>query len=264
MAITVEERWGRRLSDDSGELVYLVRGTFDAASARSALISQASSSFDGMSRDDAEVEEIKGVPNGAFIGRVTYSQSATQQQTNQSQFAFETRGQKEKITNSIATVSSHSADVSTPPDFQNAIGVTPDGEVKGTEITVPVYSFSETHHFSSISDAYKGTLFSLTGKTNDAAFKGLAAGEGLFLGAVGSKRGNDPWSIKFAFAGSPNMGNLSVGQITGIAKAGWEYLWTYYKTVEQSNPKMIVKRPFYAFVEQVYRAGDFSQLGIGT
>jgi hypothetical protein len=263
MAITVEEKWGRTLDDNSGELVYIIRGTTDPGLARQWLRAQAASSFDGKPIGRAEVDELPGVPEGAFLGRVRYTERANRQQVGQSQFSFETRGERQHISQSIETVSSHAA-TGQPPDFKGAIGVTQEGKIEGTDITVPVYSFSETHYFSSVSDTYKGTLFSLTGKVNDAAFKGLNAGEALFLGAAGSKRGDDPWQIKFLFAGSPNMSNLSVGDMTGIAKKGWEYLWAQYRTVEQASPKLLVRRPLYAYVEKVYREGDFSQIDIGT
>ena len=70
--------------------------------------------------------------------------------------------------------------------FGGAIGVTADG-VEGVDITVPVYQFSETHYFSDaqVTGAYKGAIFSCTGKTNAGAFKGFAPGEVLFLGASG-------------------------------------------------------------------------------
>ena len=59
------------------------------------------------------------------------------------------------------------------------------------------------------------------------------ARECLFLGAAGSKRGaDDPsslklrragWEITYRFAASPNRTGITVGEITGIAKKGWEY-----------------------------------------
>jgi hypothetical protein len=95
--------------------------------------------------------------------------------------------------------------------------VTADG-VDGVDITVPVYQFSETHYFSNaqVTGAYKGAIFSCTGKTNAGGFKGFAPGEVLFLGATGSKRGDGPdddWEITFRFAppASPNETGLSVG-----------------------------------------------------
>ena len=62
--------------------------------------------------------------------------------------------------------------------------------IEGVDITIPVYSFSETDFPDAafVTLAYYSTLFNLTGKVNNASFKGLAAGECLFLGASGSKR----------------------------------------------------------------------------
>jgi len=99
---------------------------------------------------------------------------------------------------------------------------------------------------------------------NNAPFKGCAAGECLFLGASGSKRGDGDWEIGFKFAASPNKTNLTVGDITVPAKKGWEYLWVRYEDKEDANAKILVKRPLSAHVEKVYHDGDLSQLGIGT
>jgi len=110
----------------------------------------------------------------------------------------------------------------------------------------------------------KAAYFSLTGKVNDAAFKGLAAGECLFLGASGSKRGEEDWEITFRFAASLNRTGISVGSITGIAKKGWEYLWVRYADVEDAGSNTLVKQPVAAYVEQVYEYGNFAALGIGT
>ena len=59
------------------------------------------------------------------------------------------------------------------------------------------------------------------------------------------------------------MTNQTIGDITGIAKAAWEYLWVRYGTVQDTDAKKLVKRPTSVHVEQVYNSGDFSQLGIG-
>ena len=75
-----------------------------------------------------------------------------------------------------------------------------------------------------VTRAYKLTLFALTGRVNNSAFKGFAAGECLFLGAAGTKRGSGDWEIGYRFASSTNVTGLIVGDITGINKKGWEYL----------------------------------------
>jgi hypothetical protein len=68
--------------------------------------------------------------------------------------------------------------------------------------------------------------------------------------------------LRDQFAASPNLSSIPVGSITVTAKKGWEYLWVQYETGVDEDA--LIKRPAYAYVEQVYRTGDFSTLGIGT
>jgi hypothetical protein len=178
-------------------------------------------------------------------------------------YTFETSGGTQHITQSLQTVAKHAKPGKIPPDLKGAIGFNNDS-VEGTDITVPVFRFSETYSIpvALVTHGYKITLFQLTGRVNNAPFKGFAAGEVLFLGASGSRRGLDAWEITYQFAASPNAVNLQVGDIQNISKKGWEYLWVRYGDVE--DQKVLVKQPESVYVEQVYPYGDFSLLGIGT
>jgi hypothetical protein len=84
----------------------------------------------------------------------------------------------------------------------------------------------------------------------------------LFLGASGSKRGEEDWEITFRFAASPNVTDLTVGDIENIDKKGWEYLWVRYTDAEDQN--VLVQQPVAVYVEKVYELADFGALGIGT
>ena len=53
-----------------------------------------------------------------------------------------------------------------------------------------------------------------------------------------------------------------MGDITGINKRGWEYLWVRYADAEDQH--VLVKQPISAYVEQVYPEGNFALLGIGA
>jgi hypothetical protein len=181
-------------------------------------------------------------------------------EAGQSSYSFDTGGGNQKITQSLETVASYGDD---PPDFQGAIGVSTDS-VEGTDITIPVFNFTETHYIpiALVTGAYKTTLFYLTGRVNHAPFKGFARGEVLFLGASGSQRGTEDWEIAFKFAASPNATDLKVGGITGIEKKGWEYLWVRYADAE--DEETLIKQPVAAYVERVYEYGNFALLGIGV
>jgi len=199
-------------------------------------------------------------------GFVTYERfNWTPPETEQSTFSFDTGGGTQHITQSISTIAKYPVD--TAPDCKGAIGVGQSGDslvVEGVDIVVPVYNWSETHYLANatVTAAYKQTLFGLTGKVNDDTFKGFAAGEVLFLGASGSQRGAEDWEVSFRFAASKNKTGLTIGAITNIAKAGWEYLWVRYKN--STDKDMPVQIPAAVYIEQVYEPADFSGLGIGT
>lgn len=267
MPVVVEEKFDSRVSvagqNPSVELKYIVFGTSSDLTAKAELADEAPETYDGLERQSIQIEPLA---NDIWDGTVRYgSAESTPPQTGESSFSFDTGGGTQHITHSRSTVGIFAPSGVTAPNFQGAIGVTDNG-VDGVDITVPVYHFSETHFIaaSAVTAGYKAALFALTGKVNNAGFKGLASGECLFLGASGSKRGDEDWEIGFRFAGSPNVTGLAVGPITGIAKKGWEYLWVRYADIEDTNAKALVKRPIAAYVEQVYDYGNFGALGIGT
>ena len=152
----------------------------------------------------------------------------------------------------------------TAPDHQGAIGVTDDA-VEGVDIVVPKYGFSETHFFldAQINQFYRITLAFITGKVNIAPFRGFNEFEVLFLGATGSRSTDKKgiWELTFNFAMNSNA-VLEVGDITAITKNGWDYLWVQYDRREDPGVGE-VKRPRYAYVEQVYSPISFDGLGIG-
>ena len=178
-------------------------------------------------------------------------------------YTFETSGGTQHITQSLQTISKHGKPGVLPPDFKGAIGVSADS-VEGTDITVPIFRFSETYSIPVplITHAYKLTVFNLTGKVNSAAFKGFATGEVLFLGASGSRRGVEKWEITYQFAASKNAVGITVGDIVNIDKKGWGYLWVRYGDVE--DEKVLVKQPESVYIERVYDSANFAQLGIGV
>jgi hypothetical protein len=259
MTITIDERFNSREATEgpspATELLYLVQGTEDDLQVKSLVAATAPTLYDGLVRDSFSVTPLGG---GVWECSVRYTLLESE-----TQFTFDTGGGTQHITQSLQTMGGYAPAGFTAPNFQGAMGVTTDS-VEGTDITVPVYSFTETHYISGalVTPAYKATLFFLTGKVNGAAFKGFSVGEVLFLGAAGSKRGTDDWEITYRFAASPNVTGLAVGPITGIAKKGWEYLWVRYADAEDEH--VLVKRPIAAYVEQVYELGNFAGLGIGT
>ena len=173
----------------------------------------------------------------------------------------------------------------TVTDRKGAINVNGD-RVDGVDIVEPALSWTETYDVPSayVTSAYIKTAASLTGTVNMYPFRLFSSGEVLFLGLSGSQesdtqKGNGPWSLSYKFVASPNAGTTYdidgnpvtgtiparvVGTITGIAKAGHDYMWINYQQEANSTTSQLYAKPIEVYVDKVYRDGDFSLLGIGT
>jgi hypothetical protein len=216
------------------------------------------------------LQDLKAEHQGGGVWHVTATwgkRDVSERETGSSSYSFDTTGGTRKMTQSLETISRNSSLVGGPPDFEGAIGVTADS-VEGVDITVPQFSFTETHYVPAAiasTATYQATLFLLTGRINNAPFKGFARGECLFLGASGSKRGTEDWEISFKFAAQPNEFNLQYGDnVTVAEKLGWHYIWVRYEDSDDANAKRRIKVPTAAYVERVYNFGDFSLLGLGV
>jgi hypothetical protein len=289
MATCQEKMNSRRIQSGdkpSVELLYVVTGTDNEATATS-LVEAATPSGQSsplkfilgalvLYRESVETEPVyvdEGETTGCvWFGTVTYTptglgSSSTSRNTEPKEeldasFSFEIGVSSQRITQSIATIASYGGG----GDFGGAIGVTSNG-VEGVDISVPVYTFTETHYFpvSAVTNSYKQKLMSLTGKVNLGGFAGFEAGEVMFQGCSASRRGDDRddlWEITFKFAVSQNDNNITVGDITGISKKGWEYLWVRYAEGVDEVNNVPISYPVGAYVEQVYKTASFGGLGI--
>jgi hypothetical protein len=238
----------------TAELVYRVEGTRNDGAVRATVEMTLPAFYAGLPFDTYRIEPLG---NGLWDVTARYSSDPLKE----SQFTFDTGGGTTHITQSLQTVAKHARPGKSAPDFKGAIGVTTDS-VDETDITVPVYAFTETHAIPAelVTPAYKVTLFTLTGRTNLHMFKGFQPGEVLFLGASGAKRGKDDWEITYRFAASPNVSGLTIGDIENVDKRGWEYLWVRYADAEDED--VLVKQPIAVYVERVYEQGNFGLLGI--
>lgn len=279
---TAKLMYGTRFSDDRAELMYLVTGTSDAGDARDAVLAEAPATFEGIDRDDVEVTEILDVDDH-WRGFVRYqdptSTSARSQRSSGASnldnvgdevFDFSTSGATAHIVQSIATRDSDAV-AGTATDHKGAIGVSGTDatrSVAGVDIVIPQFTFSITKVIvnASISLAFWQMLYDLTGKVNDANenFGGLTfnAGEVLFLGATGSKRGNGDWEITFLFSAIPNDATYDAGFGMTVNKLGWDYVWVYYEPAEDGAANRTATRPAMVYSEKVYNTEDFSRLPV--
>ena len=277
MATRVEEAYSERDQTVNAkgevteiEIPYLVFEAADEDAALAAARTKAASrTVSGMVLDELEVTER--VNKDTWKVKAIYKDEDSDDPADPDEdeettsFAFDTGGGTMHRNQSLKTVSKVPNDA---PDFNGAIEVDNEGNVNGVDVTMPVLNFTETHVMkgSRVSTSYKKSVAALTGTVNRSGFRGFSAGEVLFLGASGTKRGkkNDsPWEITFRFAVSPNQSSLQVGKLKVSNKRGWDYLWVRYADKVAENKKNVIKEPVAAYVEQVYPEGDFGNLGLG-
>lgn len=182
---------------------------------------------------------------------------------------FDTTGGSAKITQSLETTDTDTADAADPaPDLDQAIGW--DGKkVNGVEIVVPKLEFTVTAYYAPavVTAAFMKSLARATGKTNNGVWLGFAAGELLFLGATGdvplalvsAEARTKPVAVQLKLAASENITGLAVGAMS-VNKKGFEYLWVRYKQVESGDGKNLIPNPRHAYVERVYDETDFAAL----
>jgi len=152
------------------------------------------------------------------------------------------------------------------PDNQRAIGLRRDG-VDGCDITTGVmrYSFTLQRNRVSLNDIR--AWMRLTGKTNNATWKGFKRGEMLFLGCEGQDSAFGGWTVTFQFAYSEDWpaGDARCTIRTGLAitsKRGWDHLWIAYQDSVTSD--QLYPLPKDAYVERVYEEANFGSIGIGS
>jgi len=265
MATISEAKDSRKCTDGdepSAELRFNIAGTEDDGEARTLLLGAAPPTWTVGGKTLVQKQRsLDPAGGGHWKGSVTYGR-------RESSYQFEIGGGSAHITEALDQTSyGYEA---AAPEMNHRINVTRDRNgvtVNGLDIDAPTYAWSETHYLpaGAVNAAYKAALFAVAAApVNQYAWRGFQAGEVKFKGASGQQRGEEDWAITFKFEASPNATGLSVGNITGISKKGWEYLWVLYEEVEDGAAKVLVPSPLGVYVAKVYAESDFSLLGIGV
>ncbi len=158
------------------------------------------------------------------------------------------------------------------PDFNGAIGVNGD-TVEGCEIEVAKLEFSITKKWAigTLSGAYLQLLGEWTDRcrVNNNAFTIVWQSQTLtfikgtlrFRCATVKWNNSNELEISYHFAYSRSIrkqDNFKIGQSAVITKAGWEYLWTRYRSAVSGG--ITVAEPQSTYIEQVYPEDDFTLL----
>ena len=163
-------------------------------------------------------------------------------------------------------INSYAPDGKTPADFKGLINVQPDGSVEGVDVPFPVGTFSYTFRTSNatVTQAYQDGIENLLETPiNASSFFGRPAGEVRFMGASGRQvfGRNYDFSITFRFKRRKNKTGIAIGDMTGITKDGWDYLWQHPGRKDNPATKQFEMVPKSVYVNRVMQRGDFSVLG---
>lgn len=156
----------------------------------------------------------------------------------------------------------------TAPDYYGSIDVQ-DGKPQGVQRVIPALKVNcrakiATEHIPSVM-GYAKQVAALTGTTNKTAmFDGeFAPGELLFVGMQGDIVAENP-QLTFSFLASPNVTGLTIGDITGINKAGHAYLWMLFDFAKDPTTGLLISKPRAAYVDQIYGEADHNAMKIGV
>ena len=260
--------WDRAIDDDGdlveAEIPYFVFGAPDEDTALVRVKAATPAKQDDLVLQ--KVELVERINLDTLKVRAVYGEDPEKgkegEDEDDTNFTFDSSGGSMHMDVSLETKGKFPADA---PDFKRAINVDNESNVNGCEIVMPTFQFTETRTVKAVkvNASYKRKVAELTGTVNAGAFKGFEAGEVLFLGATGSKKGKKrkhPWEITFKFAVSPNKDDLVVGDITVPHKDGWDYLWVKYEDEVSEDKANLVKKPVAVYVEKVYERKNFSLL----
>lgn len=258
------------ISENSLSRKYSIRGSSDEYQVVYAVIAYAPLVQVGLIR---KFPSVRSVGQDLWEATVTWEPGPSEDEPEFEGFDFEITGESIHRTQSLATVASYAAPVAfgmssipgVSPDYKGAIGVTEDG-IEGVDVESGVLSWSEPHKIprARITRSYIDLLEQMAFTFNDATWRGYPKGEIEFRGVRGKIQGDAP-ELMYSFRRSRNRTGIVIGEITGIAKRGAEYLWVKYDRLEDSSvtPARITQKPANVFVEQVVEYTTFSALGIG-
>jgi hypothetical protein len=262
MAYSVE-LVGRRLTkgqSPQGLLKYQVWAgdaeTIDQSTAYGLVHAASPSVFEGLVKQNINVEEIS---DEIYSGDVQYGVLPKGEAGDDPGWSFEIGGATQHLTHSLETVASYAPDGKTAPDHKGAIGVRRTGNgglsVDGVDIDVDTFTWEETHYFplAAITPAYIQTLKTVRGGVNDDPWRIWQKGEVRLDAVTGRKRGEEDVALTFRFSESDSVTGLTIGDITGIAKEGWQYLWVFYQESDDTSAGALAMPPQAVYVERVRR-----------
>lgn len=274
LPLTVREAVGSRSTSrgrnpDDG-FSYIITGTDSETIARTILDGSTPLTFgpEPMWKQEVTVTERKGALR-IWDGTVRYG-PVKLPDVGDWTWAFDSAVENLHVTHGKAHIHDYAPAGVQARNHLGACGVSLDGSVEGVDIYFPKFEWSEKHilRYTNIADAWalSTTLASFGGCTNNATFRGFGIDRVLFLGGNGERSQTRPglFELSVKFRAEVDKENITIGDITGVAKKAWEYLWIESQPTDDAAAKSVIQKPIGVHIERMYDSVDFSQLGINT
>ncbi len=267
MALQIKERWesgeGSIGKDGRDEYSAIVWGTAaDNADDPYTVLLFAVQHFSFVSAQGHVLSDLarRRIAPFTWEFRAQYTSATFDRQTNDASYAYTTGGGTQHITHSVRTMGTFVPSGKTPINYKGTIGK----DAEGVDIEVNQKNFRTTFYLPAnvMTQAYNDLLESCTSKINsdqvtiivDGISSTYQPGELLFRGTEGSKRrGFEDWELVLNWSAERNVTGITIGDITGISKRGWDYLWVTYVDQSQLTAGAMARIAKQVNVEQVYR-----------
>lgn len=204
---------------------------------------------------------ISDIDEKSWTFVVAYSQY-TPKEENDVDYSFTAGSQSVTLTHATSTTA-FTGGGRTAPSFGGGVNIDENGVAKGISVERPSFSFQLTKHWPKavVSPSYQLTVSELVGRVNDATFYSLPAGCVRLESANGRIAGSK-FPITYTFSYSPPESGVTVGDISGISRAGFDYLDVYMRTTSDAGSKKKVTLPHSVYIHEVYERANFGLLGI--
>ncbi len=215
------------------------------------------------------LEEVEAT-SGIYKASITWASLSYQ-------YAFKLGGQQQQIRCDISLTNSYGnvpGDPSLVPGAKGTVIGWDKQAVHGCSIYVPLVTWTESIEVpaSQWSFDYEAKVTAMNqAPVNNATFRGYPAGDVLFQGMQANASTQNPDFVTASYEFSMSKGNyvasgnaLTIGSITNIEKAGWDFLEVSYTYDKSQDGTRILAFPDYVLVHQVYHRSSFAVLNIGT
>lgn len=259
MAIEIDETPNSREfttgATPSGRRFYTVHGTLDDATVRALVAALAPAEWANLYR-----QNMTARPKAYDSWEVEVPYGPRKREQGQSEWSFSISTTMVHTTHSLETVAEYVPEGEDPEDFGQAINLVGEGDdeqIEGVDVPSADLTWQETLYLpiAQFTPAYFNLLYQTVAKANASAFRIFGEQEVLLDGISGGPAG-DMVALTFQFKASESKTGLSIGDIAGIAKKGWEYLWVRSKASDGSL------QPAQVNIEKVIETADYSALGI--